>query len=209
MVQLFDAIGNSIGSPEAAWKTLSTYKATRLIMIVVGLYSFSRLLTAILDVHRFALISPVDEGTLDMILGTLARGSIWHSLAIASCGIAVIVAVCLVTAGAISLTGHKNKYGSIFLELITATTARLPVIAGSALIALFFTGTVYIAEFTVPLVIWVAGFAIAVLEIWRVSGKVAAQNEVRPRSGIIVAMLSSIAMAALTIGIVYLVGGFD
>ncbi len=209
--KLFDAVGNSIGSPETAWSALSTHKATRGIMIIVGLFSFSRLLTVILDIHRLALNSPLDQATLDMILGTLAQGSAWHSLVITSCGIVVIIAVCMATAGAISKVGRKSTFGHVFLELIVATTIRLPIIAGSALIAiaLFLTGTVYITEQTIPLVIWIAGFAIALLEIWRVSGKVAARNAVRPRAGIIVAVLSSIAMAAVTIWIVYLIGGID
>ncbi|MEX2684360.1 MAG: hypothetical protein Q6373_022505 [Candidatus Sigynarchaeota archaeon] len=204
---LFDAIGNSIGSPETAWSRLSTHKATRGIMIVVGLFSFSRLVTVILDVHRFALGGSLDQDTLDMILGTIARGSIWHSLVIASCGIAVIIAGCMATAVAISKAGRHGTFGRVFLELIVATTIRLPIIAGSALIALFLTGTVYITEDTASLATWIAGFAVALLEIWRVAGKVAARNEVRPRVGFIVAMLSSVIMAAITIGIVYLIGG--
>nr|MDO8087031.1 hypothetical protein [Candidatus Sigynarchaeum springense] len=207
--KLIDAIGNSIGSPETAWSKLSTHKAARWIMIVVGLYSFSRLVTVILDIHRLALSSPLDQATLDMILGTLEQGSAWHSLVITSCSIAVIIAGCMATAGAISKAGQNSTFSHVFLELIAATTIRLPIIAGSALITLFLTGTVYVTENMVPLVIWIAGFAAAVLEIWRVSGKVAARNEARPRAGIIVAVLSSIAMAAVMIGIVYLIGGID
>ncbi|MBN2151830.1 MAG: hypothetical protein JW839_10315 [Candidatus Lokiarchaeota archaeon] len=209
MARVLDAIGTSVSSPETAWSVLSPHRATRVVVIVVGLLSFSRLVTVILDVHRAAVTGLADEGIIGMVLGTLARGSVWHSLVIASAGLSAIIAGCLASAVAISRAGHKSAWGHVFLELMAAATVRLPIIAGLALVLLFFTGTVYVVESTVSLAIWVAGFGVALLEFWRVSGKVAARNEARPWVGFVAAMLASIAMAAVTVGITYLIGGLE
>jgi hypothetical protein len=209
MARLMDAIGEAVDSPESAWDTLAAHKVVRLAGIALGLVAFSRLVTIILDVHRFSLGASLDERTLEIVLGTIARGSIWHSLIITACGMVVIVAGCSITAAAISRAGRPGSSVPIFFELISATTIRLPIIVGITVIGLFLTGTVYVVEFTVPLCIWISGFAVALLETWRASGKVAARHEARPRVGILAALVTSVLMTAVAVGIIYLIGGFD
>jgi hypothetical protein len=209
MASLIESIGDAVDSPESAWEAMASHKATRLASIALGLGAFSRLVTIILDIHRLSIGGSLDARTMEIVLGTLARGSIWHSIIIAACGLAVILAGCSITAVAISKAGNNKKYTPILIELIAATTIRLPIIAGTTLIALFFTGAVYVTELPLSLGIWIAGFAIALLETWRVSWKVAVRHEARPRTGILVALLSSVIMTAIAIGIIYLIGGID
>jgi hypothetical protein len=209
MAMLIESIGDAVDSPETAWEALASHKATRLAGIALGLAAFSRLVTIVLDIHRLSFGTSLDVRTTEIILGTLARGSIWHSIIIAACGLVMIIAGCSITAAVISKAGNSKNFKPIFTELVAATTIRLPIIVGATLIALFFAGTVYVTEFPVSLWIWIAGFAIALLETWRVSGKVAARHEARPRTGILVALLSSVVITAIAVGIVYLIGGFD
>jgi hypothetical protein len=209
MARWLDAIGEAVDSPEAAWDALAQHKAVRLAGIALGLIAFSRLVTIILDVHRLAFTASFDERTVEIVFGTLARGSIWHSFVIAACGISVVLATCAFTTIAITMAGKRAPSAQVFIELVTATTIRLPIIVGITVIGLFLTGTVYVVEFTVPLCIWISGFAVALLETWRASGKVAARHEARPRVGILAALVTSVLMTALAVGIIYLIGGFD
>ncbi len=209
MASLIESIGVAVDSPESAWEALAPHKAIRIAGIVLGLAAFSRLVTIILDVHRLSLGGSFDERTIEIVLGTLVRGSIWHSTVIAACGLAVILAGCSITAVAISKAGRSVKYRPVFIELLAATTIRLPIIAGTTLIALFLAGAVYVVEFPLSLGIWIAGFAIALLETWRASGKVAARHEARPRVGILASLLSSVILTAIAVGIIYMIGGID
>ncbi|NMC08297.1 MAG: hypothetical protein GYA24_24030 [Candidatus Lokiarchaeota archaeon] len=208
MARLIDAVGVAVASPEAAWDTLAPHKAMRLASIAIGLAAFSRLVMIILDIHRLAIGSPLDDRTLWILIGTLDRGSIWHSLAIATCGIAMIVVACTITAAPIARAG-RAKYARILADLITATTIRMPLIAGSTLIVLFLVGDVYVVESTASLCTWIAGFALAALETWRASGKVAARHGARPLAGFLTSLVTSVIMAAASIGLIYLMGGLD
>jgi hypothetical protein len=223
MRDILSKIGEGMEKPEAAWKALNGHGGTRAFLVITGLFAFSRLVTVILDVHRWSAVdlatTPVDLGFL---LGTIERGSLLHSIIIGSFGFLIVLLPCAMLsvflapagtgarngAGMDAGTGDGAKKG-VFLESLLATTFRLPIVLGGTLIALFLLGDVLIVEYPAPLVVWICGFGFGVFEIWRVSGKIAACHGHRPRDGILVALITSVIVTIVAVGMKALIGGFD
>jgi hypothetical protein len=223
MRDVLSKIGEGMEKPEAAWGVLNGHGGTRAFLAITGLFAFSRLVTVILDVHRWSAVdlatTPVDLGFL---LGTFERGSLWYSFIIGTYGVLIVLLPCamlslfLAPAGTGSRNGTGMDAGTgdgakkrIFLESLSATTFRLPIVFGVTLIALFLLGDVLIVEYPAPLVVWICGFGLGVFEIWRVSGKIAACHGHRPRDGILVVFITSVIVTIVAVGMTALIGGFD
>ena len=208
MGHLLGDLGMSIEQPETCWDVMANHKAVRIVIILLGLYAFSRLVTVLLDVHRFAFIDLANAVIPTYFFTSIDRGSFWQSTIISSFAVLVILPMNLVTA---VVTGRKmsGKIKIIFLEMLGATTIRLPIIFGIGLIGVYFSPQVMIYHVTIMLVIWATCFGIGVIEMWRVAGKIAIKHEAKARVGIIPALLVTVAMIALSVAITLLIGGFD
>ena len=185
---------------------MDKHKMARVVIILIGLYSFSRLVTVILDVQRFAFSNIINAVIPSYFFTSVDRGSLWQSMIIGSFALLVIFPVNIMTA---IVVGWKSKgIKSIFWEMLAATTVRLPIFFGVALVVVYFSAQVMIYEVPVMLVIWASCFGIGLLEIWRVAGKIAVHHEIRPRVGIVPALLVTVLMVVIVIAITWLIGGF-
>ncbi|HME55748.1 MAG TPA: hypothetical protein VKM55_26315 [Candidatus Lokiarchaeia archaeon] len=200
-------LGGNIEQPETCWDVMAKHKLARAVIILLGLYTASRLVTVILDVQRFAFEDVINAAMPPYFFTSIDRGSLWQSVIIGSFGPLVILAVSIVTA---IITGWKtNHITSTFWEMLAATTVRLPIFFGVALVAVYFFPRVMIYQVTLMLVIWATCFGLGLLEILRVAGKVAARHEARPRAGIVPTLLVIVLIVTISIAITWSIGGFD
>jgi hypothetical protein len=208
MGHLLDDLGVSIEQPETCWDVMANHKGVRVVIIVLGLYVFSRLVTVILDVHRFAFFDVINAAVPTYFFTSIDRGSFWQSTIIGSFSVLVIIPMSLVTAIA---TGRKTNGNIkiIFWEMLGATTIRLPIFFGIGLIVVYFSPQVMIYHVTPMLIIWASCFGLGLIEMWRVAGTIAIKHEAKARIGIIPALLVTMVMVALSVAITLLIGGFD
>nr|MDO8109906.1 hypothetical protein [Candidatus Sigynarchaeota archaeon] len=208
MNPLLESLGSCIERPETAWTALAEHKATRAVMIVIGLYSFSRLVSILLDVHRASFIDLVNGDPMQFYFGSLDRGTFWHSLVIGSYACIVVFMTCAIFASIVAGLGKKNARLA-FIDFLAAMTVRFPIIFGIGLIISYFSPVALIYKSTVVLAVWAAAFGLGIFEMWRVSGKIAVKYDLKPRIGILSSVFTSIGFTAIVIGITELIGGFS
>ncbi|MFX0098718.1 MAG: hypothetical protein ACFFCS_03995 [Candidatus Hodarchaeota archaeon] len=201
-------LGESIDKPDQARGMLKNRPLLLAIVLIIGLYSFSRVLTVALDIHRWALLNEANDEIVNFLFSSIERGSILHSIIIAACGMMIPIGSNLLNGLTLSKLAKKKK-SELLLELLVGSVIRLPIVFGLVLIISFFSGVTFMLENDITLIIWVAGVAFALLDSWRVAGKVAHSHGLKPRVGIWFSFLYYFIFTAIFLGILLLIGGIQ
>lgn len=200
---VLDALAHSFLQPEKAPGILTNHRLLRVLVIVLGLASITRLLVVAIDVHRMAIL----DMAWALLLPPLARGGILHSLVIASCAAAIPPTGSALTARWIaSRSGQSWK--ALAPALLVASLVRFPVLAGPSIIFMQLSGALFIFNNVGMTVAWGIGLALVIFEVLRVAGKVASNAGCMAVKAVFVAAGSwiiSIGMAGI---IVASIGGF-
>jgi hypothetical protein len=201
-------IGDSIDKPDKAHDVLKARPLVLAIVLIVGLYSFSRVLTVAFDIHRWALVNHVNDEILAFLFSSIDRGSILHSIIIVASGMMIPLGSNLLNGLTLSKLAGKERR-KLILDLMVGSVIRLPIVFGLVLVVSFFSGVTFMLENDVTLIILIVGVAFALLDSWRVSGKVANSHGLKPRVGIWYSILYHVIFTVIFVGILFLIGGIQ
>ncbi|MHA1368651.1 MAG: hypothetical protein ACTSWN_16890 [Promethearchaeota archaeon] len=208
-------IGLAIKQPENAHAALDFNKVLVFSIILLGLFLMSRMITIALDISRPAIMDLfVAEDIRNESLSSWGRGSMLHSLIIASCGFLFFPVYSIITTALMVRSRSRDgmrglSYKVMLVQVLVAITIRLPIYLAIPQIIIILRGFINIFDDPLSWISWTIGFLLALLDAWRITGKLCVfchkfNKKTMNFFNFVILLCVLITFA----GIIYIIGGF-
>ena len=200
-------LGQVIVRPADASIVLANRKTTRIVMVLIGVYCFSRIITIAFDPDRASIAGLFNPVVLAIFFSGFVPGSLWQSLVVSFAGYALPVISAAAVAVRIRVAAHeKVPVRGVAGETILAMTSRLTVWCGAALMILVPLGQTNAFNSIPAIVTWAAGLTLGLLEQWFQAACVAKAHGISGRNGLVPAIITSV-VTILVAGAIFLLTG--
>ncbi|MBD3352895.1 MAG: hypothetical protein GF364_15535 [Candidatus Lokiarchaeota archaeon] len=209
MGEFLRSIDAAIAAPEKAEEILEDHAFMSFLFKIFGIFSTVMWFLTGLDPKRSIALANENKLIDEYYYESLQQGSFWFSLIIICCGIAFYLLSAVIPSIILKKNTKNKTVRQISRGFLITISMRIPIfLAIGTIPMLIFDATLFNEQSTfIPSAIWVVMGSIALIELWRMTGKMATNLFLTFKKGVIIAIFTSITIGGV-IAMLYFYGPF-